>query len=158
VRSCSLFFATIGLFIFLYSRLIESRFFGSFLAFNARITAALLDFTGRDVTVKDNVVSSPRFAFQIVDLCTAIMPMMILTAAVLAFPSRVKEKGVGLLLGLLGLFVVNQIRLVSLFYVGIYVPSIFGATHLLIWQALMIVLAIGLWLVWAYRYVRTASS
>jgi exosortase/archaeosortase family protein len=56
--------------------------------------------------------------------------MMIFTAAVLAFPSRIKEKAWGLLGGLAGIFVINQIRRVSLFYIGSYVPSIFDTTRM----------------------------
>jgi exosortase/archaeosortase family protein len=152
---CVLFFIMVGLFVFIYSRLIASSPFHEFMAFTARITGYLLNITGGGVEVIDTVVSSSQFAFQIVDLCTAIMPMMIFAAAVLAFPSKIKEKTIGLLLGLVGIFVVNQIRLVSLWYIGIYIPDIFETAHLLVWQSLMILLAIGLWLIWVYRYVRT---
>jgi exosortase/archaeosortase family protein len=127
------------------------------MAFTAAITGILLNLTGRGVNVMDTVVSSPQFAFQIVDLCTAVMPMMIFTAAVIAYPSRVKEKVIGLVIGLIGIFLINQVRLVSLFYIGAYVPGIFETAHLLVWQSLMILLAIGLWLIWAYKYVRTSS-
>ena len=150
------FFLAVGLFIFLYYRIIESQPFHSFMAVTADVTAFLLNLTGRGVVVTDTVVASSQFSFQIVDLCTAVMPMLILTAAVLAFPSRIKEKGVGLLIGLPGIFIVNQIRLVSLFFIGAYAPGIFDTAHLLVWQSLMILLAIGLWLIWVYKYVRTA--
>lgn len=146
-----------GVFIYLYSRLVESQAFNGLLDFTASTAGLLLNLTGRSVEVDGPVVSSLRFSYQIVDLCTGIMPMMIFTAAVLAFPSRIKEKTFGLLLGLLGIFAVNQMRLVSLFYIGSYVPSIFNTTHLLVWQSLMILLAIGLWLLWVQKYVRTAS-
>jgi archaeosortase B (VPXXXP-CTERM-specific) len=152
---CALFFILVGLFIFLYSRLVTSSPFYGFMAFTANVTGFLLNLTGRGVTVSDTVVFSAQFAFQIVDLCTAIMPMMILTAAVLAFPSTIKEKAIGLVVGLVGIFVVNEIRLVSLFFIGIYLPDIFETAHLLVWQSLMILLAIGLWLIWVYKYVRT---
>jgi exosortase/archaeosortase family protein len=157
VVSCAVFFAIVGLFIFLYSRLITSQPFNGFMAVTARLTGLMLNLTGRGVKVEGTVVSSSQFGFQIVDLCTAIMPMMIFTAAVLAFPSRIKEKIFGLLLGLAGIFVVNQIRLVSLFYIGAYAPGIFETAHLLVWQSLMILLAIGFWLIWVYKYVHTAA-
>jgi exosortase/archaeosortase family protein len=150
-----LFFVIVGAFIYLYSIVVVSPPFHSFMAFTANITGIMLNLTGRGVTVNDLVVTSPQFSFKIVDLCTAIMPMMIFTAAVLAFPSRLKEKSMGLIIGLFGIFIINQIRLVSLFYIGIYVPGIFETAHLLIWQSLMILVAIGLWLIWVYKYVRS---
>jgi exosortase/archaeosortase family protein len=151
------FFIIVGLFIFLYSLIVASRPFHGFMEFTAQITGFMLNLTGRGVKVIDIVVSSSQFSFQIVDLCTAIMPMMIFTAAVLAYPSRVKEKLLGLLIGLTGIFVVNQIRLVSLFYIGAYAPGIFETAHLLVWQSLMILLAIGLWMIWVYKYVRSTT-
>jgi exosortase/archaeosortase family protein len=157
VVPCVVFFALVGIFIFIYSRLLTSGPFHAFMAYTAQVTGFLLDLTGRDTTVRDTVVSSRQFAFQIVDLCTAIMPMMILTAAIVAFPSRIKEKAFGLLIGLAGIFVVNEIRLISLFYIGIYLPDIFETAHLLVWQSLMILVAIGLWLIWVYKYVRTSA-
>jgi archaeosortase B (VPXXXP-CTERM-specific) len=155
LRPALLFFVMVGLFIFLYSRMLTSSPFHGFMAFTARTTGVLLNLTGRGVEVNDTVVHSSQFAFQIVDLCTAVMPMMILAAAVLAFPSSIKEKAIGLAVGLAGIFVVNEIRLISLFYIGIYLPGIFETAHLLVWQSLMILLAIGLWLLWVYKYVRT---
>jgi archaeosortase B (VPXXXP-CTERM-specific) len=151
------FFVTVGVFTFLYYRIVESSPFHSFMAFTASITAFLLNIAGRGVVVKDTLVTSPQFSFQIVDLCTAVMPMLILTAAILAFPSSVKEKLLGLLIGLPGIFIVNQVRLVSLFFIGAYAPGIFETAHLLVWQSLMILLAIGLWLIWVYKYVRTSA-
>jgi exosortase/archaeosortase family protein len=151
---CVIFFILVGILIFIYSRLVTSSPFHGFMAFTAQITGYMLNITGRGVNVEDTVVSSSQFAFQIVDLCTAVMPMMIFTAAVLSYPSRLKEKLLGLIIGLAGIFLINQIRLVSLFYIGIYLPDIFEAAHLLVWQSLMILLAIGLWLLWVYKYVR----
>jgi archaeosortase B (VPXXXP-CTERM-specific) len=151
------FFVIIGIFTILYYQVIESRPFHAFMAFTANLTGILLNITGRNVTVSDTVVSSPQFSYQIVDLCTAVMPMLILTAAILAYPSRVKEKLVGLLIGLPGIFIVNQVRLISLFYIGLYAPGIFETAHLLVWQSLMILLAIGLWLIWVYKYVRSSA-
>jgi exosortase/archaeosortase family protein len=151
------FFIIVGIFIYLYYRMVDSDPFHGFMAFTASVTGFLLNLTGRNVAVNDTVVSSAIFSFQIVDLCTAVMPMMIFTAAILAFPARIKEKIVGLLLGLIGIFLVNQVRLVSLFFIGAYAPGIFEVAHLLVWQSLMILLAIGLWLIWVYKYVHISA-
>jgi archaeosortase B (VPXXXP-CTERM-specific) len=149
------FFVIVGIFIFAYYRLVDGRPFHGFMVVTADVTGFLLNLTGRGVVTQDTLVSSSQFSFQIVDLCTAVMPMLILTAAVLAFPSRIKEKAFGLLVGLPGIFIVNQVRLVSLFFIGAYAPGIFETAHLLVWQSLMILLAIGLWLIWVYKYVRS---
>ncbi len=154
---CAAFFVLVGLFLFIYSRIIESTPFHGFMAFTAGITGAMLNGLGRGVTVDGTVVYSSQFAFQIVDLCTAVMPMLIFTAAILAYPSRLKEKLLGLIIGLAGIFLINQVRLISLYFIGIFLPDFFETAHLLIWQSLMILLAIGLWLLWVYRYVRSTA-
>jgi exosortase/archaeosortase family protein len=151
------FFVLVGLFIFLYSLITSSRPFHEFMVITARITGFMLNLIGQGVAVKDILVISSQFSFQIVDLCTAIMPMMIFTAAVLAYPSRLKEKALGLIIGLAGIFLINQIRLVSLFFIGAYLPGLFETAHLLVWQSLMILLAIGLWMIWVYKYVRSSA-
>jgi archaeosortase B (VPXXXP-CTERM-specific) len=150
------FFIIVGIFIYLYYRAVESDPFHGFMAFTASVTGFLLNLSGRDVVVNDTIVSSTIFSFQVVDLCTAVMPMLIFTAAILAFPAKIKEKVIGLLLGLVGIFMVNQIRLISLFFIGAYAPGIFEVAHLLVWQSLMILVAIGLWLIWVYKYVRNS--
>jgi len=46
---------------------------------------------------------------------------------------------------------VNVVRLASLFYVGIHWPGILDVVHQLVWQSLVIVIAVSLWLLWAGR-------
>lgn len=157
VIPCVVFFALVGFFLWLYSFLITSQPFEGFLDFTARTTALFLNLTGQGIIVDGPVVSSGRFSFQIVDLCTAIMPMMIFTAGIVAFPSRITAKLYGLVLGLIAIFVVNQVRLLSLFFIGTYAPNLFESVHLLVWQSLMVLLALGLWLLWIYKYARTAA-
>ena len=154
--SCVAFLGLVGLFIGLYSRFVGTAFFDAFLSFYARTTGAVLRLTGAGVSVQGTTIASNRFAFEIVDLCTGIVPTMIFVAAVLAFPSKLPEKLIVALLGAMGIFVVNLIRLVSLFYIGAFVPSVFGATHLLVWQSFMILFSVGIWLLWAQRRVRRA--
>jgi archaeosortase B (VPXXXP-CTERM-specific) len=157
VIPCVVFLAIVGVFIYLYSLLITSDPFHGFMSITARVTAFTLNLFRAGAQVDDTIVSSKQFAFQIVDLCTAVMPMMIFAAGILAFPSRIIAKTYGLVLGLIAIFLINQVRLLSLFFIGIYAPNFFDAAHLLVWQSLMILLALGLWLLWIYKYARTAA-
>jgi len=51
---------------------------------------------------------------------------------------------------------------VSLYYVGVHWPGVLDSVHLLVWQSLLIVVAVALWLLWAggitRRRGREASS
>ena len=44
---------------------------------------------------------------------------------------------------------INQVRLVSLFYIGHWFPGSFQTAHLVVWQSLMIFATVILWLLWA---------
>jgi len=75
---------------------------------------------------------------------------------VLAYPCTMSEKGIGIALGIVVLFVLNLVRTVSLFLVGTYLPSVFDTVHYVVWQSLMILLAIGVWLFWMEKMIRVA--
>lgn len=99
------------------------------------------------------VVTSKIFSAEIITECTAIFPIMIFLAAVIAYPSGWKKKLWGILLGVPAIIFVNLIRLVSLFYIGYWFPSVFETAHLLVWQSLIIFFAVLFWLVWVEFFV-----
>jgi exosortase/archaeosortase family protein len=43
---------------------------------------------------------------------------------------------------------INLLRIVSLFFVGVYYPNAFNMIHEGVWQAAFVVLAIVFWAVW----------
>ena len=98
------------------------------------------------------------FVVQIVEACDGVLPAMIYLSAVLAFPSRWIDKGWGILIGLPAIFLVNLARLVTLMLVGAAWPGVFEQVHIYVWQALVIALAMAVWVFWAERFVRTRSG
>jgi exosortase/archaeosortase family protein len=46
------------------------------------------------------------------------------------------------------LLILNLVRIVSLFLIGVYFHRIFDLTHIDVWQALFIFLAVLLWILW----------
>ncbi|MGH9425407.1 MAG: archaeosortase/exosortase family protein [Terriglobia bacterium] len=93
------------------------------------------------------------FAAKIDDVCTGIFVVAIYLSAVLAYPSRPMQKLQGFLLGTVTILFLNLIRVVSLMYVGRYMPDFFETAHLLIWQSLIIFSAVLVWIYWTVRYV-----
>ena len=109
------------------------------------------------VQVDGVLISSPDYSMRIVTECTGLVPMAIIVCAVLAYPGTVKQKAIGATLGLVALFVLNLVRTVSLFFIGgHFSSSFFNTAHFLIWQPVMIVVAIALWLFWVEKLVRVA--
>jgi len=97
------------------------------------------------------------FSVSIVDACDGVLPSYIYLSAVIAFPSRWRDKLWGILLGLPAIFLINLIRVVTLVIVGARWPDLFEGVHIYVWQALVIALSMALWILWAERFARTAS-
>jgi archaeosortase B (VPXXXP-CTERM-specific) len=117
----------------------------------ARWTSIGLGLIGISTSVDGTILSSSDFAVNVVAECTAIGPLLLFMGAVIAYPSRLKAKGVGLLLGIIVLTFVNVIRITSLFWIGSNFPQYLDIAHLLVWQSAIILLAIVLWLFWVER-------
>lgn len=94
------------------------------------------------------------FGVQIVEACDGILPATIYLSAVLAFPSRWADKGWGVLIGLPAIFLINLVRVVTLVMIGAAWPDVFEQVHIYVWQALVIALAMVVWVFWAERFVR----
>ena len=118
-------------------------------AFVARISGAVLSVLGEDITVAGCELRSPRFAVTIYNGCNGLITSLIFASGVLAFPASWRAKAAGVVGGLLAIQVINQVRIVSLFYIGVFLPEYFDESHILIWQSLVILAGVGLWIAWA---------
>ena len=110
-----------------------------------------LNLFGISTTANGTILSSNSFAVNIVAECTAVGPLVLFMGAVAAYPTAWSSKGKGLLLGAAVLTSVNLVRIMSLFWIGSNYPRYLDVAHLLVWQTLIILLAIVLWLFWADR-------
>jgi len=118
----------------------------------ARASGATLNLLGQNVTMQGTVIRNSRFAVNIRNGCNGVEAMLIFLAAVLAFPASWKSRLAGLGLGILAIQVVNLIRVVALFLTGIYFPKIFDTSHTVIWQTIVILFGVVLWIFWANRF------
>ncbi len=118
----------------------------------ARVSGATLDLMGQNVKMQGTMLRSPRFAVNIKNGCNGVEAMLIFLAAVLAFPAPWKSRLMGLALGILAIQIVNLIRVVALFLTGVYFPKIFDTSHTVIWQTVVILFGVLLWIFWANRF------
>jgi exosortase/archaeosortase family protein len=100
------------------------------------------------------MIFSPAFSISIARGCDAIEAMALFASALLAFPARWRPKLIGLLGGIVALFLLNIIRIVTLFLTGVYFPKAFEIMHLDVWQALFLLFAVGLWIFTIQRAMR----
>jgi exosortase/archaeosortase family protein len=88
-----------------------------------------------------------RYALRIVKTCDAMDVKTLFVAAVLAWPAPWRRRLAAAASGVALLFVVNVIRISSLYFVGLHLPSAFETIHLELWPIVMIAIALGTFVV-----------
>lgn len=128
---------------------------------NAYISSIILNVLGQATTAKGASVHSSEFSMSIVHGCDATEAVMIFVSVVLAFPVSIYKRLVGALTGTLFLLIVNLIRVVSLFLIGVYFTEWFEFAHIEAWQFIFIMLALvtcAIWIRWAMSVNKTRSN
>jgi len=118
-------------------------------AFIARISGSILGVLGEEIVVSGCDLRSPRFAVTIFNGCNGVIASLVFSAAVLAFPASWRSKITGVAIGLLVIQLLNLVRIVSLYYIGAFLPDYFNQAHIVIWQSVVIAAAVAMWIVWA---------
>lgn len=88
------------------------------------------------------------FAVSIEPGCNGVEALIILFAAIFAFPASLKNKLIGFAIGFVAIQGLNLVRIISLFYMGQWNMVWFEWFHLYLWQALIILDALVVWLIW----------
>jgi exosortase H (IPTLxxWG-CTERM-specific) len=117
----------------------------------AKVSGSLLNMIGEEVRVVGTTITSPRFGVNINNGCNGVEAMLILLASIVAFPASMKARIAGLLLGAIVVQVLNFIRIITLYLLGAYQPRLFDIFHTAVWQIVIILAAIGFFLVWSAR-------
>jgi exosortase H (IPTLxxWG-CTERM-specific) len=123
-----------------------------FTAVVAKVGGVACRLFGEPTRMVGTTISSPRFSVNIRNGCNGLETIFIFAAAVLAFPATWRVRLWGLVLGFLAIQAINVVRIVSLFYIGIRWPKFFEQSHQVIWQAIVILAGVVLWIVWADRF------
>jgi exosortase/archaeosortase family protein len=126
----------------------QERFFPVCMRLNALLSNVLLNGLGQGTTAIGTSVFSQRFAVDVRRGCDAIEPAVLFVSAVLSFPSPLRRRVAGALIGTFLLLALNLVRIVTLFLIGVYYPQAFHAMHAEVWQIVFILLAVVLWALW----------
>lgn len=150
IRFLVLFLSILGVsFTLIALRQVDHALVAPYTAAIARMSGFILRLFGEETVVSGCVVSSPRFAVTIYNGCNGLITSLVLVSGILAFPARCSAKIIGVVSGLFAIQLINLVRIVSLFYVGVFFPEHFNDAHIFVWQSLVIVAGITLWIVWA---------
>lgn len=123
-------------------------------SFLAWLSAGLLSLLDPHVAASGKVIASTLkpFAISIEPGCNGVEAMIILIAAITVFPATWGERLKGLAWGLIAIQGLNLVRIISLFYLGQWNETWFEWAHLYLWQALIMLDALVVFLIWV-RYV-----
>jgi len=125
----------------------------------ASASAGLIKLVDGNVVASGKVLHSTTtgFGVSIEAGCNGIEAALILIAAILAYPAPWMHRAVGIAAGLAAVQALNIVRVISLFYVGQWSPRAFEWSHLYLWQALIMLDVLIVWLVWI-RAIPTAAA
>lgn len=117
----------------------------------AVVSGALLNVLGQGVVVTGVVLSAAGHAVSIQNGCNGIEAIVLLVAAILAFPATWRQRLIGLVAGIALIQVLNLARVVTLFLINRYHPQLFELFHLAVWQTVIGGATVALFYVWTTR-------
>lgn len=126
----------------------------------ARISGTLMRTFDATITTTGNVIASTTSAFAVAIEagCNGVEATLVLVAAMLAFPAPWRHRAAGILVGVSTVQVLNILRVVTLFYLGQWNAAVFEWAHLYVWQALIMLDVLIVWVVWVRMTPPAASA
>ena len=117
------------------------------------ISAMVIRLFGGNATAQQVVLQNPSngFAMEVLDGCNGDDVAVLLWAAILAYPASWLQKGKGLLAGTATIYVINFLRIISLFYLGQYNRQWFEFAHLYVWESVFVLLTLTIFWMWVRR-------
>jgi len=120
----------------------QNYFIGPISDMYASISGFILNILGFGVTVNGDTIGDKNFAISIKNGCDGVEGLAIFIFAVIIYPTLWKNKFKGLLGGILFLVALNFLRIISLYLIGIYLPTAFDIMHESVWQIFFILFTI----------------
>lgn len=108
--------------------------------------------SGFPVQKMGTIMGSGPFEVDIAPACSGAVPTSIYLAAVFAYPTSWRARWLGTAIGIGVIQAVNVVRVTALFLIGLYFRQVFDDTHVYVAQALVVCIAVALWLYWATRF------
>ena len=131
-------------------------FVDGFTVMLAKISAEVIHAGGGACLRTGAVLAKPdyTFAMEIRDGCNGINVVILLWAAILAYPAPWLLRAAGLLFALTGIQAANLARVISLYYIGQYSASLFDFPHHYLWETLIILDGIVVFGIWSKLVMR----
>ena len=89
--------------------------------------------------------------YTVVDIrrgCEGIEGMLLIIAAICAYPAGIRARFTGIIGGVLTIYVFNLARIVGLYYIVKYKPDLFDMMHIYVGQTIIIIVALLYFIGW----------
>ena len=126
----------------------------------ASISTSIVTLFDANVVASGNVMRDTvnGFAVAIEAGCNGVEAAIVLIAAMLAFPAPWRYRAIGIAIGIAAVQVLNIVRVISLFYIGQWDFAVFEWAHQYVWQALIMLDVLVVWLIWVRRVPATSDA
>lgn len=112
---------------------------------------------GENTRVIDGAISNGRIMVKIRKGCEGIEGMLLLMAAIFAYPAAFRLKAVGILLGIFVIYAFNLMRIAGLYYIIEYKPSLFDLMHIYVGQIIIIMVSLIFFIAWLSFLEKTSK-
>jgi len=126
----------------------------------ATVSAALVTPFDDSVVAQGKVLRflDSGFAVSIESGCNGVEAMIVLLAALLAYPASWRARGLAIVSGFFAIQVLNLSRIVSLLYLGNWNLTIFSWVHLYLWPVLIMLDVLVVFLLYLHVLSRQQAS
>lgn len=124
--------------------------------FTADIVFVVMSLLSDEVRMNEHkAVFFGKFVVTVIEECTGLYEALLLSAALLAFPTTWGKAITGFAIGFPMIYAMNIIRICVLLAVGRYFGDYFEFLHEYFWQVTMVLMVATTWLVWVKWVVRS---
>jgi exosortase family protein XrtM len=104
---------------------------------------------GEKAVARNGTIVSQNSSLQIAKGCEGIEGILLIVAAVCAFPAGMRKKAFGLLAGVLFIYALNLTRIVGLWFTLRHKPALFDIMHIYVGQTYIIFFCVLFFMWWA---------
>lgn len=123
-----------------------------FTEFIASSAAFVLRVLGQRVEAVGTLIQSPRFLMDVRNGCNGVEAMLLLVAAILAFPASFRSRLIGLTIASVAIQILNLFRVSCLVWLGEHHRGIFDFFHVTVWQSIVILAAMSMFVLWSWKF------
>lgn len=115
----------------------------------SHISNEILNFIGiKTYLVDDTIYLYNNISLEIVLECTGLYEMIIFSSIILSYPTVVRNKLYGILLGVTIIYILNMLRLISISLTLVYYTDKFNFIDRYLWQISLVIFISATYMIW----------